>query len=178
MLVGRFCRPVTDTAPRNEKRAIVIGAGLAGTSCAQRLAERGWSVELIERNHAPAREASGNPAGLMRPVFSLDWNTHSRFTSAAFLYASRHQGALEKQGIGPIHGEGGVLQLARDANHFDKQQRIVEQFALPVDLVKVVRTREAGELAGAPVAGWLITAGCHAPGALCGSSVGVTPLRR
>jgi len=31
---------------------------------------------------------------------------------------------------------------------------------------------------GAPVAEWLITAGCQAPGALCGSSVGVTPLRR
>jgi tRNA 5-methylaminomethyl-2-thiouridine biosynthesis bifunctional protein len=174
MLVGRFCRAVTDTAPRNEKRAIVIGAGLAGTSCAQRLAERGWSVELIERHQAPAREASGNPAGLMRPVFSLDWNTHSRFTSAAFLYASRHQGALEKLGWRPIHGDGGVLQLARDASHFDKQQRIIEQFALPGDLVKVVQTREAGDLAGAPVAGpacWFPQAVWAEPASMCQSNL-------
>ena len=177
MLVGRFRRAVTAMAPPNEKRAIVIGAGLAGTSCAQRLAERGWSVQLIERHEAPAQEASGNPAGLVRPVFSLDWNTHSRFTSAAFLYANRHQAALEKVGRGPIHGEGGVLQLARDAGHSDKQQRIIEQFALPVDLVKVVQTREAGELAGMPVAGpacWFPQAVWADPASMCRSNLGAS----
>ena len=170
MLCGRFDRPVPDVAPRNEQRAMVIGAGLAGTSCAQRLAERGWNVQLIERHRAPAQEASGNPAGLVRPVFSLDWNTHSRFTSAAFLYAARHQAMLGESGRGPIHGEGGVLQLARDAHHFDKQQRIVEQFALPADLVKILQTREAAELAGVPVAGpacWFPSAVWANPASMC-----------
>jgi tRNA 5-methylaminomethyl-2-thiouridine biosynthesis bifunctional protein len=177
MLCGRFDRPVNVAAPRSDKRAIVIGAGLAGTSCAQRLAERGWGVQLIERHPAPAQEASGNPAGLVRPVFSLDWNTHSRFTSAAFLYATRHQAALEKLGGGPIHGEGGVLQLARDASHFDRQQRIIEQFALPADLVKVVQTREAGELAGMPVAGpacWFPQAVWTDPASMCRSNLGAS----
>ena len=175
MLCGRFDRPVMDAAPRSEKRAIVIGAGLAGTSCSQRLAERGWSVQLIERHSAPAQEASGTPAGLMRPVFSLDWNTHSRFTSAAFLYANRHHSALEALGRGPIRGEGGVLQLARDANHFDKQQRIVEQFALPADLVKIVQAREAAELAGVPVAGpacWFPHAVWANPASMCQANLG------
>ena len=170
MLCGRFARPVADAPPQGEKRAIVIGAGLAGTSCSHRLARRGWTVQLIERHHAPAREASGNPTGLVRPVFSLDWNTHSRFTSAAFLYASRHQDGLEESGIGPIHGEGGVLQLARDANHFDKQQRIVEQFALPADVVKIVQLREAADLAGVPVAGpacWFPRAFWADPASMC-----------
>ena len=174
MLCGRLMRPAMDEAPANEKRAIVIGAGLAGTSCTQRLAERGWSVELIERHRAPAQEASGNPAGLMRPVFSLDWNLHSRFTSAAFLYASRHQFGLEQMGCGPIHGDGGVLQLARDANHFDKQQRIVEQFALPADLVQVVHPRQASELAGVPVAGaacWFPRAVWANPASMCRSNL-------
>ncbi len=171
MLCGRFMRPVADFVTASERRAIVIGAGLAGSSCAQRLTERGWNVELIERHRVPAQEASGNPAGLVRPVFSLDWNMHSRFTSAAFLYASRHQSALEKLGNGPTHGEGGVLQLARDANHFDKQQRIVEQFALPVDLVRVMHPsagsrarRCAGSRAGPLVSSrGLGTAGQHVP---------------
>ena len=174
MLCGRFTRPVTAATPVNEKRAIVIGAGLAGTSCAQRLTQRGWSVEMIDRHHAPAQEASGNPAGLVRPVFSLDWNLHSRFTSAAFLYATRHQAALEKLGRGPIHGEGGILQLARDPDHFDKQQRIVEQFALPADLVKAVQAREAAELAGAPVAGpacWFPRAVWANPASMCRSNL-------
>ncbi len=177
MLCGCYIGQVTDAAPGNERRAIVIGAGLAGTSCAQRLAERGWSVQLIERHRAPAQDASGSPAGLVRPVFSLDWNTHSRFTSAAFLYASRHQTALEKAGVGPIHGEGGVLQLARDANHFDKQQRIVEQFALPAELVKVVQPREAAELAGVPVAGpacWFPQAVWANPASMCRSNLGAS----
>jgi tRNA 5-methylaminomethyl-2-thiouridine biosynthesis bifunctional protein len=177
MLCGRFIKPVNERAPANAKRAIIIGAGLAGSSCAQRLAERGWRVQLIERHRAPAQEASGIPAGLVRPVFSLDWNTHSRFTSAAFLYATRHQAALEKLGQETIHGEGGVLQLARDASHFDKQQRIIEQFALPADLVKVVQTREAGELAGAPVAGpacWFPKAVWADPASMCQSNLGAS----
>ncbi len=174
MLCGHFTRPVTAATSVNEKRAIVIGAGLGGTSCTQRLAERGWSVQLIDRHQAPAQEASGNPAGLIRPVFSLDWNLHSRFTSAAFLYATRHQAALEKLGRGPVYGEGGVLQLARDPDHFDKQQRIVEQFALPGDLVKVVQPREAAELAGVPVAGpacWFPRAVWANPASMCRSNL-------
>jgi tRNA 5-methylaminomethyl-2-thiouridine biosynthesis bifunctional protein len=170
MLCGRYRGAEADAASRQDRRAIVIGAGLAGTTCVQRLAERGWSVQLVERHHAPAQEASGNPAGLVRPVFSLDWNTHSRFTSAAFLYASRHRAALEKSGNKAIHGEGGVLQLARDASHFDKQQQIIEQFALPADLVKVVQTAEAAELAGAPVAGpacWFPQAVWADPASMC-----------
>ena len=174
MLCGRFAKPVKDAALAKEKRAIVIGAGLAGTFCAQRLAARGWSLELIERHQAPALEASGNPAGLVRPVFSLDWNMHSRFTSAAFLYASRHQAALEQSGRGSIHGEGGVLQLARDAIHFDKQQRMVEQFALPGNLVQVVNPRQAAELAGVPVAGpacWFPQAIWADPASMCRSNL-------
>jgi len=170
MLRGRYRGAAADAVSRQDRRAIVIGAGLAGTTCAQRLVERGWSVQLVERHGAPAQEASGNPAGLVRPVFSLDWNMHSRFTSAAFLYAGRHQAALERSGKKAIHGEGGVLQLARDASHFDKQQRIIEQFALPADLVRVVQTAEAAELAGAPVAGpacWFPQAVWADPASMC-----------
>ena len=57
----------------------------------------------------------------------------------AFLYAGRHQPGLEQMRKEPIHGEAGVRQLARDASRFDKQQRIVEQFALPADLVQAVQ---------------------------------------
>jgi tRNA 5-methylaminomethyl-2-thiouridine biosynthesis bifunctional protein len=174
MLCGRFGATRARAARNDDRRAIVIGAGLAGTTCAQRLAQRGWSVQLIERHAAPALEASGNPAGLVRPVFSLDWNTHSRFTSAAFLYASRHQAALEESGNGPVHGEGGVLQLARDAHHFDKQQRIIEQFSLPAELVKVVQQAEASDLAGAPVAApacWFPGAAWADPASMCRSNL-------
>ncbi len=162
MLTGRFAGSASAGESRTDKRAVVIGAGLAGSACAQRLAERGWAVEIIERHAAPAQAASGNPAGLVRPVFSLDWNTHSRLTSAAFLYALRHNAALAEASGTLIQGTGGVLHLARDDNHFTKLQRILDQFALPPELVQLIEARQATELAGAPVAG----PGCWFPEAV------------
>jgi tRNA 5-methylaminomethyl-2-thiouridine biosynthesis bifunctional protein len=174
MLCGRYSRPVRDIPQQSERTAIVVGAGLAGTSCAHRLAARGWSVQLMERHHATAQEASGIPAGLVRPVFSLDWNTHSRFTAAAFFYAIRHQASLNEAGAGTVRDQGGVLQLARDAIQFDKQQRIVERFALPAELVRIVQAREASERAGAAVGGpgyWFPQAVWADPASMCRSNL-------
>lgn len=170
MLCGRFRGAAVGAAHLQDRRAIVIGAGLAGTSCAQRLAARGWGVQLIERHQAPAQEASGNPAALVRPVFSLDWNTHSRFTSAGFLYAMRHENQLARSGGGSIRGEGGVLQFARNADRFAKQQQVVGKFALPEDLVKIISATEAAELAGVKVAGpasWFPGAFWANPASMC-----------
>jgi tRNA 5-methylaminomethyl-2-thiouridine biosynthesis bifunctional protein len=127
-------------------------------------------VQIIERHAAPAQEASGNPAGLVRPVFSLDWNTHSRFTSTAFLYALRHHTALAQAGGVLIQGTGGVLQLARDDDHFGKLHRIVGQFALLPELVQLMGAAQATELAGAPVAGpgcWFPEASWMNPESIC-----------
>jgi tRNA 5-methylaminomethyl-2-thiouridine biosynthesis bifunctional protein len=170
MLAGRFAGVTNRNASRTDKRAVVIGAGLAGSACAQRLAQRGWSVEIVERHDAPAQEASGTPAGLVRPVFSLDWNTHSRFTSAAFLYAVRHHAALAQAGDSVIQGPGGVLQLARDDIHFGKLQKILDQFALPAEFAQLVGTSQATALAGARVAGpgcWFPEATWMKPESIC-----------
>lgn len=179
MLAGRFRGEATAQVP-SQKRAAVIGAGLAGTACAQRLAERGWTVDVIERHTAPALETSGNPAGLVRPVLSLDWNTHSRFSSAAFQYAMRHQSTLVQAGGALIQGTGGVLQLARDTGHFEKQQHIVERFALPGELVQMTQKRQAEDLAGAAVAGggwWFPGAAWVNPVSVCQSNLHVAGQR-
>jgi tRNA 5-methylaminomethyl-2-thiouridine biosynthesis bifunctional protein len=176
MLAGRLAG-VRESGPAPaSQRALVIGAGLAGAACAHRLAARGWAVEVLERHGAPAQEASGNPAGLVRPVLSLDWNLHSRFTTGAFLYAVRHVGDL-RQAAEVAVGEGGVLQVARDAGRFDKQQRLVEQFRLPEELLRTVDAQEAASLAGAPVSGagwWFPQAAWIAPASLCQASLQVT----
>ena len=180
MLAGQFAGRASANASRTDKRAVVIGAGLAGSACSQRLAERGWAVEVIERHAAPAQGTSGNPAGLVRPVFSLDWNTHSRFTSAAFLYALRHHAALADAGGTLIQGTGGVLQLARDDNHFGKLQRILDQFALPPGLVQLMEARQAVELTGAPVAGagcWCPEAAWVKPESICRANLNVASAR-
>ncbi len=170
MLAGRFADSAPANESRSDKRAVVISAGLAGSGCAQRLAERSWAVEIIEQHAAPALGASGNPAGLVRPVYSLDWNTHSRFTSTAFLYALHHHAAIAHTGGTLIQGTGGVLQLARDNNHLDKLKRILEQFALPPEHMQLMGTRQAAELAGVPVAGpgcWFPEAAWMKPESIC-----------
>ncbi len=170
MLAGRFTGKASVNESRSDRRAVVIGAGLAGSACAQRLAERGWTVQIVERHAAPAQGASGNPAGLVRPVFSLDWNTHSRFTSASFLYTLRHHAALAHASGALVQGTGGVLQLARDEDHYGRLQRILEQFALPPELAQTVDAKQAGELAGAPVAGpgcWFPESAWAIPESIC-----------
>jgi tRNA 5-methylaminomethyl-2-thiouridine biosynthesis bifunctional protein len=93
------------------RRAIVVGAGLAGAAVAQRLCARGWHVELIERHATPAREASGNLAGIFMPVLARDDNPSARFSRAAFLFALRLWQQLGGVGTAFDGAQCGVLQL-------------------------------------------------------------------
>ncbi|HYW57328.1 MAG TPA: FAD-dependent 5-carboxymethylaminomethyl-2-thiouridine(34) oxidoreductase MnmC [Polaromonas sp.] len=75
-------------APRKAERpaavtpttCIVIGGGLAGAAVAASLARRGWQVEVLDSNEAPAGGASGLPAGLLVPHVSPDDSLLSRLS--------------------------------------------------------------------------------------------------
>ena len=167
MLCAHFeARRAATLDRRPPASAIVIGAGLAGSACATQLTARGVDIEVIERHASPATEASGNPAGLLMPAFSLDWNLPTRLTVCAFLYALRR--------LPPLLGRGwfqtGVLQLARDDAHLMRHQRIIERYRLPPALVQIVDADEASILAGQRVAGpgwWLPSAGWADPAQVC-----------
>lgn len=64
------------------RRALVIGAGLAGSAVAHSLAVRGWSVTVLERGAGVGAGASGLPVGLAAPHVSPDDNVLSRITRA------------------------------------------------------------------------------------------------
>ena len=171
MLVARFARDAgEDSGTAGARRAIVIGAGLAGTCCAAQLGSRGWAVELLERRGGPAQEASGNHAGLLMPAFSLDWNPPTRLTVPAFVYASRWLERLRHMGSAPVWTQSGVLQLARDQAHLERQRSIKDAFALPDDVVLPVDRQEGTALSAAQVAGagwWFPSAGWADPAAVC-----------
>ena len=170
MLVGRFVHDSReDRAVAGAGRAIVIGAGLAGTCCAAQLGSRGWSVELLERRSGPAQEASGNHAGLLMPAFSLDWNPLTRLTVPAFFYALRWLECLRRM-TPQVWTQSGVLQLARDQAHLERQRSIKDAFALPDEIVHIVDREEGGALCGTQVAAagwWLRSAGWADPAAVC-----------
>jgi tRNA 5-methylaminomethyl-2-thiouridine biosynthesis bifunctional protein len=161
-LVARLApRRVERASPGpKEKRALVIGAGVAGAAVCERLAARGWEVTLMERNAGPAAEASGNPAGAFHPVMTPDDSLFARLTRAAFLYSLRHWSALE----GLQSARCGVLQIARDAGEALSQQKSLAALGAPESYAQLLDHGEASAAAGVklgagglwfPQAGWL-----------------------
>ena len=64
------------------RHALVIGAGLSGSAVAFSLAQRGWSVTVLDRALGAGAGASGLPVGLAAPHVSPDDNVLSRITRA------------------------------------------------------------------------------------------------
>jgi len=171
MLAGSFPGQAPERTAR-DRRATIVGAGVAGTSCAERLAARGWEVTLIERYAAPAREASGNPVGLLRPLLNLEDGDNARLSRAALGYVLRHLSMLGSDET--IWQASGVLQLARDAVQAGRFEKIVAAHAFPEEFVRCVDAREAARIAGRAVRGpgwWMPAAGWVAPATLCTASL-------
>jgi tRNA 5-methylaminomethyl-2-thiouridine biosynthesis bifunctional protein len=174
MLVGRLGNAVSP-APTPEpspctaqRRAIVIGAGLAGTAVAERLASRGWQVELFERHTAPAQEASGNPAGILLPHMAKDDALAARLSRACYLYALRRLQDLAEVHWSPC----GVLQVARDSDHEVLQRDTVADLELPPEFAAFLERDAAAALIGRNVVHggwWFPSGGWVGPGSLCGA---------
>ncbi len=156
------------------RRAIVIGAGLAGSAACARLTARGWHVTLIERQPQPAQEASGNLAGIFMPVISKDDNPTSRLTRAAYLFA--HQIWQRMGGIGAaLTGEVcGALQLARDAEHAQTQQEAAERLQYPAGFAQWLDAAATAEYMGGDAkiegkygAWWFAQGGWANPATIC-----------
>lgn len=156
------------------RHALVIGAGLAGSAAAQRLAARGWRIELVDQAPGPGAGASGNLAGVLRPLPSLDDNRLSRLTRAGTLYGLHHLAALDAAGHAPRWSACGVLHLARDPGHEARQRDVVERHRPPREFLRYVSRDEAAAIAGCPVGAggwWFPSAGWVMPPSLCGANL-------
>lgn len=171
---SQTCRAYQAHGVPKERHAVVIGAGLAGSHAAERLAARGWQVELLERAAAPAQGASGNLSGVLRPLPSVDDNRLARLTRGCFLYAVRHLAALAECGQ-PVRWQAcGVLHLARDDGHAEKQRRAIDALRLPPEFACAVTRAQAADLAHWPVAGggwWFPGGGWINPPSLCAANL-------
>ena len=166
MLVGRRVGLPKPAGTRSSRRIAVIGAGIAGASIAHALAGRGHMVTVIDAAAGPAAGASGNHAGVFRPLPSLDDGKLARLLRAGFLLGRRRFAALSDVRCGWT----GVLHIARDDKHEDVQRRIASDHALPADFCRYVSRNEATDLAGWPVAlggWWFPQAGWINPPSLC-----------
>lgn len=157
-----YARPGAAAGPRE---ALVIGAGLAGSCSAASLARRGWQVTVLERHDAPAREASGNPQGVLYLKLSAHGTALSQMILSGFGYTRRQ---LERLQRGRDWDACGVLQLAFDSKEAERQGKLAAAFA--PDLLHPLQRDEAEAMAGValpagglfyPEGGWV-----HPP-ALC-----------
>jgi tRNA 5-methylaminomethyl-2-thiouridine biosynthesis bifunctional protein len=128
MLVGCCIRTRhVERISLENRKAIIVGAGVAGAAVAERLAARGWQVTLLERRAGPAEEASGNHAGVFHPIVAPDDSLFARCTRASFLYLLNHW-----QTLAGIQWERcGVLQLARDEQEKASQRRALATLGYP-----------------------------------------------
>ena len=178
MLAGSFPGRTTDAVP--DRRAAIVGAGIAGTSCAERLASRGWAVTLVERQAAPAQGASGNPIGLLRPALHVEDTAIALLSRAAIGYALRQFSALEREASLPWR-QSGVLRLARDAAQMRRFEDIARANAFPAEFARCVDAVDAARIAGRAVRGpgwWIPSAAWVSPPALCAAHIGQSAVRR
>jgi tRNA 5-methylaminomethyl-2-thiouridine biosynthesis bifunctional protein len=156
----------------------VIGAGLAGTGITQRLAERGMRITLFDTHPQPAQEASGNPVGVFRPLFSRDDNRAARFSRAAFCYAMHHWDRLALFSHNPHWLSCGVVQIARDESEASKWGETLAEY--PAQYIKSLAADEISKLTGidvsqdgyhVPLGGWM------SPPSLCAAQIASHPER-
>ena len=154
--------------------AWVIGAGLAGNSVAERLCARGWQVRLFEGCARYGLGASGNHAGILRYLPSVDDNAISRLTRAGSQYAIRHLNELASSGIAQNWAASGVLHITQDKARQVHMERVVRTLALPQEILRYVDQAEASDLAGVDVAGggwWFASAGWAQPCHVCSANI-------
>ena len=164
MICARFTLArVTPVAPL--RRALVIGAGLAGSAVCERLAARSWDIVLIERRDAPAMEASGNHAGAFHPLVTSDDSILARLSRASFLHALRHWRTL----AGVDWSECGGLQMPRTGDEEDGQRAALSILGFPPEYAQYLSRDEAAGKAATEVAAggiWFPRAGWVRPASL------------
>jgi tRNA 5-methylaminomethyl-2-thiouridine biosynthesis bifunctional protein len=107
-------RAIPLTPKTDDRKALIIGAGLAGAAVAERLAARGWQITVIDALPAAAGGASGIRAGLLHPHLSPDDALLSRLIRHGFLYALSTWKRLSDAGH-PLSGAcDGMAHVAQD----------------------------------------------------------------
>nr|WP_123585005.1 bifunctional tRNA (5-methylaminomethyl-2-thiouridine)(34)-methyltransferase MnmD/FAD-dependent 5-carboxymethylaminomethyl-2-thiouridine(34) oxidoreductase MnmC [Pseudomonas brassicacearum] len=139
-----FARP---NQVSGERRALVIGAGLAGCASAASLAARGWQVNLLERHADLAQEASGNPQGVLYLKLSAHGTALSQLIVSGFGHTRR---LLEHLQRGVDWDDCGVLQLAFNAKEAERQAQLAAAF--PADLLHLLDQPHAQAQAGIELA--------------------------
>ena len=104
------------------KRVVVIGSGLAGTSLAFALSQKGFSITLVERESEISSGASGNPAGMFAPLLTGDTSDLGEWNIAAYKEFTQFLDKYSKK-FPEIFHNAGVFQITSSSEEFNKLQK-------------------------------------------------------
>lgn len=135
MLKGALCDPPSTDQPTElpwflgypsraaalPRSAVIVGAGIAGCSAANALAQRGYQVTVIDRHRQPAQAGSGNRQAVVYPKLSLRDDQLPQINLAALLFASRYYQPHWQAGRGQ---QCGVMVLPQGGGERDEMAAI------------------------------------------------------
>ena len=160
MLFGQYQgAAINKQAKVKSKTVIVIGGGLAGAASAEAMARRGYQVTLIERHSSLAKEASGNPLGVLYPRLTGGETPLNALALQGFLYTLSLLNHIKIDA--DDYQQCGVLQLAFNERERKRIATVINEYP---QLVHEVNKKYASELSGIsieydgmyiPQAGWL-----------------------
>jgi len=140
----------TDASTTHDRRALIVGAGLAGAGVAQSLALRGWQVEVIDPALAVGLAGThvGHLAAALTPVVARDDNARARLSRAGSARAWARWSNLSE----PARPRRcGTLQLARDDIRAAHAQNTLATLAFPPAYVRWLDRDAARDVTGLPV---------------------------
>lgn len=134
-----------DAAPSvsSSKKALIIGAGIAGISCARALALRGWQVTVIEQASHAMSAASGNPAAIIYPKLAPPHLSAWHFQQQAYLWLLN---TLKNTEFNQVWQQTGLLWLL--AGNQQREAEKLNNHPWPSSLVHKVNAQQATQLAG------------------------------
>jgi tRNA 5-methylaminomethyl-2-thiouridine biosynthesis bifunctional protein len=124
-----------------DRRAVIIGAGLAGCAIAERIARNGWSVTVLEQSTTIGGQAANQPVIADHLHVSTDDNPTARLTRAALLLDRQHNWtAMQRRGR---------LQVAGSVDEVASNLACVDKLSFPRELLQYADRQSAESLTGA-----------------------------
>ena len=136
---------------------VVIGAGVAGLTTAYALARRQVDVTVIDAAATLGEGASGNPAGVLSPLLSRDCHAATRLTQMGLGFARQQIKQFQQAGFSVPAAFDGVVQLARDDIHAQRQQQIADEQSYAPEFAQWLDSSVLSGMVGIEVTepGWL-----------------------
>ena len=130
----------------DNKKVIIIGAGISGASTAHSLALRGYSVVIYDKNPDVALEASGNYQGMLYGTFSAQNNPTQELSMLGYEYSLKLIKNLLKEN--EDYGISGLCDLSYNDKEFIKHQKLL---CAKYNFIQEIQQPNLDLIAGTPI---------------------------